>query len=105
MPAEEHSLPCCRKLRCVTHDDRTQMNILVTGGTGTLGRNVVKQLLDSGHRVRILSRRPGTGHDWIQGDLATGAGLEAAVTGIDVIVHAASATVEPQKVHGTDVLG
>jgi uncharacterized protein YbjT (DUF2867 family) len=81
------------------------MNILVTGGTGALGRNVVKRLLESGHRVRIMSRRPGTGDDWIQGDLATGAGLEAAVTGIDAIVHAASATREPQKVRATDVLG
>jgi uncharacterized protein YbjT (DUF2867 family) len=81
------------------------MNILVTGGTGTLGRNVVKLLLDSGHRVRILSRRPGTGDEWIQGDLATGAGLEAAVTGVEAIVHAASATVQPQKVQATDVLG
>jgi uncharacterized protein YbjT (DUF2867 family) len=81
------------------------MNILVTGGTGALGRNVVKLLIDSGHHVRILSRRPGTGDDWIQGDLATGAGLEAAVTGIEAVVHAASATVQPQKVHATDVLG
>jgi uncharacterized protein YbjT (DUF2867 family) len=81
------------------------MNVLVTGGTGTLGRNVVKLLLDSGHRVRILSRRPGTGDDWIQGDLVTGAGLEAAVMGVDAIVHAASATVQPQKVQATDVLG
>jgi uncharacterized protein YbjT (DUF2867 family) len=81
------------------------MNVLVTGGTGTLGRNVVKRLLESGHRVRILSRRPGTGDDWVQGDLATGTGLEAAVTGIDAIVHAASATVQPQKVRDTDVLG
>jgi uncharacterized protein YbjT (DUF2867 family) len=81
------------------------MNILVTGGTGALGRNVVKLLLDSGHRVRILSRRPAPGDDWIQGDLATGAGLEAAVMGVDAIVHAASATVQPQKLHATDVLG
>jgi uncharacterized protein YbjT (DUF2867 family) len=81
------------------------MNILVTGGTGALGRNVVRLLIDSGHHVRILSRRPGTGDDWIQGDLATGAGLEAAVTGIEAVVHAASATVQPQKVHATDVLG
>lgn len=81
------------------------MNILVTGGTGALGRIVVKLLLDSGHQVRILSRRPGTGDDWVQGDLATGAGLEAAVTGIDAIIHAASATVQPQRVHATDVLG
>jgi uncharacterized protein YbjT (DUF2867 family) len=81
------------------------MNILVTGGTGSLGRTVVKRLLEPGHRVRILSRRPGTGDDWIQGDLATGAGLEAAVAGIDAIVHAASATRQPQEVRATDVLG
>jgi uncharacterized protein YbjT (DUF2867 family) len=81
------------------------MNILVTGGTGALGRNVVKLLIDSGHHVRTLSRRPGTGDDWIRGNLATGAGLEAAVTGIEAVVHAASATVQPQKVHATDVLG
>jgi uncharacterized protein YbjT (DUF2867 family) len=81
------------------------MNILVTGGTGALGRHVVKELLDSGHRVRVLSRRPATGDDWVQGDLVTGAGLEAAVMGIDAMVHAASATLQPLKVQATDVLG
>jgi uncharacterized protein YbjT (DUF2867 family) len=32
--------------------------ILVTGGSGTLGRNVVDGLLAGGHQVRVLSRRP-----------------------------------------------
>ena len=32
--------------------------ILVTGGNGTLGRGVVARLLDAGHEVRVLSRRP-----------------------------------------------
>jgi uncharacterized protein YbjT (DUF2867 family) len=32
--------------------------ILVTGGTGTLGRDVVSQLLAIPHEVRVLSRRP-----------------------------------------------
>jgi uncharacterized protein YbjT (DUF2867 family) len=81
------------------------MNILVTGGTGALGRHVVKRLLERGHQARVLSRRPGTGSSWIQGDLATGAGLEASVMGIDAIVHAGSATVQPQKAHATDVVG
>jgi uncharacterized protein YbjT (DUF2867 family) len=81
------------------------MHILVTGGTGALGRDLVKRLLDSGHQVRILSRKPTSGDDWVQGDLITGAGLEAAVTGIDAIVHTASATKQPQKVQATDVLG
>ncbi|NJK92543.1 MAG: NAD(P)H-binding protein [Blastochloris sp.] len=32
--------------------------ILVTGGTGFVGREVVKQLLDAGHQVRVLVRDP-----------------------------------------------
>lgn len=36
------------------------MNILVTGGTGHLGRAVVALLKDGGHDVRILARGPGT---------------------------------------------
>ena len=40
------------------------MNVLVTGGTGALGREVVTDLRGSGHRVRVLSRKSGTGADW-----------------------------------------
>lgn len=35
--------------------------ILVTGGTGTLGRVVVQRLLDAGREVRVLSRRARAG--------------------------------------------
>ncbi|TAN34652.1 NAD-dependent epimerase/dehydratase family protein [bacterium] len=83
----------------------TLMNVLVTGGTGALGHHVVERLRGSGHRARILSRRPGEGDDWVQGDLATGAGLEQAVTGMDAIVHAGSNASQPRKYHDTDVLG
>src|SRR5712692_9043560 len=81
------------------------MQVLVTGGTGALGREVVKRLVDSGHRVRILSRKPGEGDDWVQGNLVTGAGLEVAVKDIDAIVHAASNAVNPRLYKATDVLG
>ena len=81
------------------------MNVLVTGGTGALGRHVVTQLRNSGHRARILSRKPQGHVDAVHGDLATGAGLVKAVAGMDAIIHAASAATQPTKRRTTDVLG
>jgi uncharacterized protein YbjT (DUF2867 family) len=81
------------------------MNILVTGGTGTLGREVVKTLRESGHRARVLSRKPGEGEDWVQGDLTGVAGLDRAVIGVDAVVHAATAAVRPLSLRATDVVG
>ena len=69
--------------------------ILVTGGTGTLGRLVTPLLLDAGCRVRVLSRRgheSGDGIEFVTGDLATGDGIEAAVDGVETIVHCAGST-------------
>ncbi|WP_229356786.1 NAD-dependent epimerase/dehydratase family protein, partial [Streptomyces sp. UNOB3_S3] len=37
----------------------TTSTILVTGGTGTLGRLVVPLLREAGREVRVLSRRGG----------------------------------------------
>jgi uncharacterized protein YbjT (DUF2867 family) len=81
------------------------MNVLVTGGTGTLGRHVVMQLRDGGHRARILSRHPEGHVDTVQGDIATGDGLLGALSGMDAIIHAASATTEAWRGHATDVVG
>jgi len=81
------------------------MNVLVTGGTGALGRDVVSALRARGHRAVVLSRRAGEGTDWRRGDLATGAGIAAAVAGQDAVVHAGSATVQPWKYRATDVEG
>jgi uncharacterized protein YbjT (DUF2867 family) len=66
--------------------------ILVTGGTGTLGRPVVRRLREAGATVTVLSRRPretAEGIRYISGDLSTGEGIEAAVRGAEVIVHCA----------------
>ena len=66
--------------------------ILVTGGAGTLGRLVVARLRDAGCDVRVLSRRhheAADGIEFVTGDLATGAGIEAAVEGAGTIVHLA----------------
>jgi uncharacterized protein YbjT (DUF2867 family) len=81
------------------------MNILVTGGTGALGRHIVTQLRQGNHRARILSRNPGGHVDTVQGDLTTGAGLVKAVAGMDAIIHAASATREMSQGRATDIVG
>jgi uncharacterized protein YbjT (DUF2867 family) len=64
------------------------MTILLTGGTGALGRLVLPLLHEHDRDVRVLSRRP-HGPGSVVGDLATGAGLDAAVTGADTILHCA----------------
>lgn len=69
--------------------------ILVTGGTGTLGRNVVPRLRQAGCDVRVLSRRTSQvaaledGQQLVTGDLATGDGIDAAVDGVEIVVHCA----------------
>jgi uncharacterized protein YbjT (DUF2867 family) len=66
--------------------------VLVTGGTGTLGRHVVPLLRAAGHRVRVLSRtayEPADGVEHVSGDLATGEGAAAAVAGVETVVHCA----------------
>lgn len=64
------------------------MIILVTGGTGRLGRPTVDALRARGHEVRILSRRPGADH--VVADLDTGEGLAVALAGVDAVVHLAT---------------
>jgi uncharacterized protein YbjT (DUF2867 family) len=66
--------------------------ILVTGGTGTLGRLVVRRLGDAGYKARVFSRRShksGDGTEFMIGDLASGEGIEPAVDGVETIVHLA----------------
>ena len=66
--------------------------ILLTGGTGTLGSRMVPLLRGAGGKVRVLSRGshdPGDGVEFLRGDLTTGEGIDAAVTGVETIVHCA----------------
>ncbi len=66
--------------------------IVVTGGTGGLGRRVVARLRDQGRNVRVLSRHPGDsqeGVEYMAGDLVTNQGVEAAISGAEIVVHCA----------------
>jgi uncharacterized protein YbjT (DUF2867 family) len=69
--------------------------ILVTGGTGTLGKLVVPRLQRLGLDVCVLSRTPPSapqGVEMMIGDLATGEGVQPAVDGADVVLHLAGSS-------------
>jgi uncharacterized protein YbjT (DUF2867 family) len=71
--------------------------ILVTGGTGFVGQEVVKELLRLDQRVRLLVRKPEKaralpfGHDLrvelVPGDALKPETLPAAMTGVQVVIH------------------
>jgi uncharacterized protein YbjT (DUF2867 family) len=65
--------------------------VLVTGGTGHLGRDLVSRLKGS-YRVRVLARSPGSDPDveWFRGDLATGEGIAPSLAGSQTVIHAAT---------------
>jgi uncharacterized protein YbjT (DUF2867 family) len=69
--------------------------ILVTGGTGTLGRLVVAGLRATGAPVRVLSRQdhePTVGVEYVLGRLDTGEGIDTALSDVDTVVHCAGST-------------
>ena len=71
-----------------------QMKALVAGGTGLLGREITRVLLDAGHEVTVASRtRPsGSRADsralWVEADVTKPNGLAQIVQGFDVVIDA-----------------
>lgn len=66
--------------------------ILITGSSGLVGRELVRQLLDAKEAVRGLDivDVPRAGLDHVRGDLLEPAVCRAAVTGADVVIHTAA---------------
>ena len=63
-------------------------NVLITGGTGTLGKPTTTQLRAAGHDVRVLSRR--CGPCLLTGDLISGQGVHEALRDVQTVMHLAT---------------
>lgn len=66
------------------------MRVGVTGGTGFVGREVVRRLLREGHTVRVISRgtrsaEPGV--EWVKGSVQDAEVLPAAFRDCDAVIH------------------
>lgn len=82
--------------------------ILVSGATGFIGRNLLPHLLDAGHRVRATSRKP-THHldfvphdrlELVQADLLDASSLDGVFEGVDAafyLVHSMEGSVGHEK--------
>jgi nucleoside-diphosphate-sugar epimerase len=78
--------------------------VLVTGGTGFLGRHLVRALRTRGRRVRVLVRSPArrptadleqAGAELVPGDLLDAESVRAAVDGADTVFHLAGRLLQP----------
>jgi len=87
---------------------------LVTGASGLVGSNLVRELLARGRKVRALVREDTRGLDGldveqVQGDLLDPPSLERAFLGIDVVYHSAALisldSRDVDRLHETNVVG
>jgi nucleoside-diphosphate-sugar epimerase len=81
------------------------MRILVTGGTGNVGRAAVERLVRNGHQVRVIGRRSGisiAGAEYHSCDITDFAHLGEQMAGMDGAVHLA-AIIHPSLAPGQEI--
>jgi nucleoside-diphosphate-sugar epimerase len=80
---------------------QTNGKVLVTGGTGFIGTEVVKQLHVKGYEITLLDKKdkpPGLEHvKYIQGDLSNPAKCVYACAGQDYVIHLAAKARIPES--------
>jgi NADH dehydrogenase len=94
------------------------MNVLVTGGTGFVGREIARQLHNRGHRVHMLTRNPEAsasrdaaavaGAKTVPGNVLDAGSLKNVCAGVEAIIHLVGIiseigeqTFENVHIHGT----
>jgi nucleoside-diphosphate-sugar epimerase len=94
--------------------EKSSPKILITGGAGYLGSTLVPLLLAEGHRVRILDRLDHGGDpllgiwshpnfEFVGGDIRDSRVVQAAVSGVDAVVHLAAVVGDPACAREPDV--
>ena len=86
------------------------MQVLLFGGTGTLGRQIAKTAIDSGYKVRCMVRRPRSasflqewGCELTEGNLLETDKIENSLEGIDAVIDAATSRPDdPNSVYTID---
>ena len=89
------------------------MNFLITGGAGSVGRDLTASLLEKGHRVRVLDKHVetfGPLHDnkleLIPGRLEDSQLVQGALQGVDTVIHLAwSFSDDPVELLESDLKG
>jgi len=68
------------------------LDVAITGGSGFIGSHVVDQLVEAGHRIRVLDGRPPHRSDveWVSVSVLDQAGLIRSLRGADAIFHLAA---------------
>src|SRR4051812_19069799 len=95
------------------------MKVLVTGGTGVVGRATIAGLLEQGHTIRLLSRNADEdAPEWVDqvefwpASISDGAALRGSAEGCDLVIHVAGVmeesppdvTYESVNVEGTRLI-
>jgi UDP-glucose 4-epimerase len=89
------------------------MNVLITGGAGSVGQDLTTSLLSKGYRVRVFDRKAeeaGFIHDdrleWKQGRLEDARLIQEALQGVDAVIHLAwSFSDDPGELLASDLKG